>query len=146
MNSTFATISVEEVISRAKMSLRITNSSEYDSFLEVLCYEGLNSLSALSQLVKKNCPLNITDSTAELPKDFVRYLALRIDIEDSTTNDPINNQLLNGCQSFLYADNALSYFSYIILFPLASVIFAIYASIELITVTSVLKWINPPLI
>lgn len=103
MTPIFSQISVEEVIARAKMSLRLSDSSS-DDFLAVLCYEALGSLNALSQLVKKQCSLTFEGQTAKLPVDFVRYLALRLDTAADTTNDPIQNQLLNGCQMYLYAD------------------------------------------
>ena len=104
MTGTFSTIGLEDVISRAKIQLRLGNTTEYDDFFSICSYEALDSLNALSQLIKKQCPLTFEGSTAELPKDFVRYLALKLEIADSDTNDPINNQLLNGCQMFLYAD------------------------------------------
>src|SRR3990167_4297774 len=103
-SATFNTISVEEVIWRAKIQLRVQNTTEHDDYLEIMAVEALNSLNALSQLVKSNCCLNITGHSAELPKNFVRYLALKIKIESDTTNDPIQNQLFSGCQMALYAD------------------------------------------
>lgn len=99
----YNTIGIEQIIARAKAQLRLTNTSEYDDYFTMMSYEALGSLNALSQLTKKSCPLHFTDSVAELPKDFVRYLAVRIDVAPDTDADPISAQL-NGCQSFLYAD------------------------------------------
>lgn len=104
MNPTFAEIGMNSVLANAKVKLRIQNTTEHDSFLSMMTVEALESLNALSQLTKRNCSLIFTNGTAELPKDYVRYLALRIDIANDDTNDPINNTLLNGCQSFLYSD------------------------------------------
>src|SRR3990167_6941740 len=103
MTPTYSQISVEEVIARTKMQLRVGDSS-YDDFFSVMIYEALNSLNALSQLTKKQCCLTFEGSTAKLPSDYVRSLALRLDTANDTTNDPIQNQLLNGCQMYLYAD------------------------------------------
>lgn len=103
MSPTFSTISVEEVIARIKMQLRIGDSS-FDDYFSVMVYESLNSLNALSQFIKKQCQLTFEGSTAKLPEDYVRYLALKLDVANDTTNDPIANQILNGCQMFLYAD------------------------------------------
>lgn len=105
MTPTFNTISLKEVVARAKMSLRIKDTSESDLFLEVLAREAIGSLNPLSQLIKKQCSLTVTGQSAELPKDFVRYLAFQVDIKNSTT-DPITDQLLSGCQRMLYADSA----------------------------------------
>jgi len=104
MTPTFSTISIEEVITRAKAQLRLGNTAEYDDYFSIMVYEALGSLNALSQLIKKQCCLTFQGSTAQLPKDYVRYLALKLDVAPSTTNDPIANQVLNGCQMFLYAD------------------------------------------
>ena len=103
MTGYYNTISISDVISRAKMSLRL-NTSENDLFLEVLGREALGSLSALSQLSKKQCCLTFEGQSAKLPDDFVRYLAFKVDIENTATNNPITDQILNGCQMFLYAD------------------------------------------
>jgi len=105
MTPTFSYIKVDEIVARAKMQLRLGDAS-HDDFLSVLAQEALNSLNALSQLVKKQVCLTFEGTTAKLPQDYVRYLALRLDTANDTTNDPIQNQLLNGCQMYLYADTA----------------------------------------
>jgi len=103
MTPTWSTISVDEVLVNAKAKLRIGDSSQ-DDFLTLLFFEALSSLNAYSQLKKENCPLTFQGSTAKLPDNYVRYLALRLDTASDTTNDPIQNQIFNGCQYYLYAD------------------------------------------
>ena len=102
--STFSVIGVEEILTRTKAQLRLGNTTEFDDYFSLMVYEALNSLNALSQLIKKQCCLTFEGSTAKLPSDYVRYLALKLDVANDTANDPIANQLLNGCQMFLYAD------------------------------------------
>lgn len=103
MEPLFSTISLSEVVVRAKAQLRITT-SEQDAYLNMLGREALGSLNALSQLTKEECCLNITGQSAELPKNFVRYLALKVEIDNEASNDPINDQIYNGCQMMLYSD------------------------------------------
>jgi len=87
------------------MSLRITNTNEHDNFLAILGYEALDSLNALSQLIKKQCDITFTNNISELPKDFIKLLALKINsCHNNDTNDPINNQLFNNCGLALYID------------------------------------------
>jgi len=105
MTPTYEEISVREVIANAKMKLRLTNTTEHDLYLEVLANEALDSLDALSQLVKDQCDLTFTNNQAELPKNFSKLLALRLNGCTTTlTNDPIANQLINNCNIAVYVD------------------------------------------
>jgi len=105
MTPRYEEISINEVIARAKMSLRLTNTNEHDSFLEILATEALDSLNAISQLVKKQCQITFTNNMAELPKSFIKLLALKIDSTNiADTNDPIANQLLNNISLAMYVD------------------------------------------
>lgn len=72
-----STISIDEVIARAKIQLRIENTSEHDDFLELMISEGLRHLDALTLYKKKQCQLDIVDNKAELPKGFQKLLGMR---------------------------------------------------------------------
>ena len=100
------TIRVEDIISRAKIQLRISNTTEHDNYMEIMAYEALNSLNALSQLVKKQCTLIFNDNRSTLPKDLVKFLALRINNvqNNQTGNDPIATQIFSQFQVAVYAD------------------------------------------
>ena len=74
--SKYQTISVEEVIARTKMQLRLTDTSQ-DDFLDVLINEGLRHLDTLSLLVKKNKCICVSNGKAKLPSGFSQLLALR---------------------------------------------------------------------
>lgn len=95
MTPLYSEISVESIISRCKLQMRIIDSAQ-DNYLAMLIYEGLDHLNALSMLVKKQCEIVVTDKTAKLPKDLVRFLGARLCCDGATVN--ANNTLL------LYAD------------------------------------------
>ena len=107
MDSTpvYKTISVKDVISRAKIQLRLVT-SEFDEYLRIMLFEALNSLNAISQGEKKQCKLTFTDNTAELPKDLIKFIALRIGNASSNdpANDPIARQIFSQCQFAVYVD------------------------------------------
>ncbi len=100
-------ISVEDVISRAKIDLRLTDSTEHDSHLEILIREGLGSMNAISQLAKGQCTMTLEDGKIKLPKDLVRFLALRPKTWlPATDENPITSNFPGNCGRFIYADNA----------------------------------------
>lgn len=107
MTGRYDTISMEQVISRIKMKLRLTDSSN-DDYLNVLACEALDSMNAASQQGKFECPIKVCDRTAKLPKGIIKFLAARIpcDTENAATNDPITNQLINWNKQYplIYAD------------------------------------------
>ncbi len=70
-------ISIDQIISRAKIQLLIGNTSEHDDYLEIMISEGLRHLDALTLYVKKQCTLDIVDNKAELPKGFQKLLMMR---------------------------------------------------------------------
>lgn len=90
-------ISVEEIISRAKIQCRCANSTEYDSYFEIVIMEGLGALKILSKSVKKQCDITITDGTAELPKDFVRFLAFKATCNSDTLITYADTTFLESC-------------------------------------------------
>jgi len=94
MTGRYSTISVEEVISRTKMQLRITDTSEHDEYLEMMIFEGLKSLRTLSNFIKKQVELDVVDLKAKLPNDFYKLLGLRF----RDTNDG------GLCSQILYSD------------------------------------------
>lgn len=103
MTPSLATIPASEVISRIKMDLRIADSTENDAYLEVLLREGLGSLNCISQMGKDQCDLKLDGCKVELPKGFVRFIALRSKtwLPSDVTTDPNTRP---PCQRLLYAD------------------------------------------
>lgn len=75
----YTTISIDEVVERTKMQLRLQNTTEHDDYLTVLVHEGLRKLNNLYQLEKFTCKLTVEDNKAELPKNFIRLLAITAD-------------------------------------------------------------------
>lgn len=98
----YNTISVEECISRAKMELRISDTTEHDGMLEILVREGLGSLNCINQLTKQQCNLTADGCTMELPKGLVRFIALRS--KAWKASDPADKTPRPICDRFIYAD------------------------------------------
>ena len=86
MTGRYEEILIDEVIARTKMQLRIATTTEHDDTLEVFISEALDHLDCASQLVKKQCCIDVCDHVSELPKGFVRILGLRPVCADTTTN------------------------------------------------------------
>lgn len=102
----YSTISVESPIARAKLQCRCSNTTEWDSYFEIMIMEGMGSLNVLSQLIKKQCKITITDGTAEIPKGLVRFLAMRGHCRQWTEEELANNPMLTNFNNniILYAD------------------------------------------
>lgn len=96
-------ISVEEIISAAKMQLRLSGTTEYDDWFELLVYEAIRSIDSLSCFTKRNCTLNIVDYKAKLPDGFQRLLGLRFLCED--VDDEQNISLSSFSDPFIYVDS-----------------------------------------
>lgn len=100
-------VSVEDVISRIKFDLRLSDTTEHDLGFEILIREGLGSLNCLTQLEKKQCNLEVNDCNVALPDDLVNFIALRPKTwvsTDDATSKPLcgnfiyaNTQFLNNC-------------------------------------------------
>ena len=52
MLAVYNTICEEEVISRIKLDLNISDTTEHDSYLEIVLREGLGSMDCISQQAK----------------------------------------------------------------------------------------------
>lgn len=97
-------ISIGEVISRCRIQLRLTNTTDYNDFLELMIREAMGSLGVLSMLKKDESPLSIVNGVAKLPDNFVKLIAIVADVNaDPESNDPITAQL-SQCGLLLYAD------------------------------------------
>lgn len=118
----FSTISVEEIITRASLQLRLQDSSESD-FLSILAFEAISSIGALSCYVKQQCEIDVCDGRAKLPKNFQKFIAIRVkgtadtgaevcqmqfyadrkflsDCGCSNTNNSVNTSVFDFNQSF----------------------------------------------
>jgi hypothetical protein len=97
------TISVDEVIARTKMQLKLSDTSN-DDFIEVLINEGLKHLDTLSITRKFQKCLCIENGKAKLPCNFVKLLGIRY----KTTNydgKPINVSPVYIDKNFLRSCN-----------------------------------------
>lgn len=106
MTDRYSTISIEQVISRIKLKLRLQNTTEFDDMFETLICEGLDSLNASSQQGKFECEVEVCGQTAKLPKGLIRFLAAQLPCDASVTNNPINDQTINLQRQIpmIYAD------------------------------------------
>jgi hypothetical protein len=96
-------ISLEEVISSAKLKLRIDN-SDSDNFLMLQIRFGLKTMGSLDSFIKYRAIIDIVDNEVCLPKNFYRLLAMRylsqFDIDNS--QNPIFTSAVYVDQNFLY--------------------------------------------
>lgn len=98
-------VSIDDILSRTKADLRLMDTTEHDGYLEILVREALGSMNAISQLQKKQCTLTVEDAKIKLPKDLVRFLALRPKSWlPSTDTNPITSNFPGNCGRFIYAD------------------------------------------
>lgn len=101
------TITFDSVIARAKIQLRIGNTTEHDDFLEIAINEAISSLGALTLYKKSQCTLDIVDNKAELPKGFQKLLGMRFlttIIETTTLNGVEITTSTPRCSPVLYVD------------------------------------------
>lgn len=73
----YTEISIEDVIARTKMQLRIANTGEHDDFLQVLIMEGLRQLECLSLYTKQQCDLTVCDRRAKVPDGMMKFIGMR---------------------------------------------------------------------
>lgn len=106
----YNTVSIEDVITNIKLDCSLENTTQFDSYFEIKIKEGLGHLKVLSQTVKKQCKITFNDGTGSLPKDLVRFLALRAICHPITAAELANNPTLAYTNNFfnggiiLYAD------------------------------------------
>lgn len=107
MIPTYAKISIEQVIARAKIACNCENSTEHDSFFNIMIMEAMGELKILSQLIKRQCRITITEGRADLPVGFVQFLAMRGHCRQWTEEELENNPMLtnsNYGNVILYCD------------------------------------------
>lgn len=99
--ATYKEISIDEVLARTKIQMRVANTTEHDDFFALMILEATRHLGSLSLFKKKQTNLTIIDNKSELPKDFYRLLGIRASGQGS------NNPFVNGgnCITQLYVDN-----------------------------------------
>jgi len=85
MLNRLSTIPLSDVRERTKMQLRLQNTTEHDDYIDVLIHEGLRHVNSLYQLDKQCCELPVVDSVAQLPKGFVKLIALVFPCPETTT-------------------------------------------------------------
>jgi len=71
----YETITLEQVIMRAKGMFRIENTDD-DAWFYIWAEEAIRSLDTFSFYVKNQCVIQIRDDKAKLPKGLVRILAV----------------------------------------------------------------------
>jgi hypothetical protein len=100
-------IPIDEIIARAKIQLRVGNTSEHDDYLEIMISEGLRHLDAITLYEKRQCNIDIVDNKAELPKGFQKLLGMRF------IKTTLETQIINGvptqvpvpsCSTVFYVD------------------------------------------
>ncbi len=108
MLAVYNTICEEEVISRIKLDLGLSDTTEHDYYLEVLLREGLGSMDCISQQAKGQCDLQAEDNKLKLPKELTRFLALRPKTFKPTEEgeQPPIDGFPDACSRFIYADTA----------------------------------------
>lgn len=99
-------ISIEQVIASAKLTLRLQDSSDADNFLLLQIRYALSTIGSLDSFSKCRATIDIIDGTACLPKNFYKLLALRYTaFNNNGTQNSINPIFSGGLyvdQSFLY--------------------------------------------
>ena len=97
-------ISLEEVISSAKMTLRLDGSSDADNFLMLQIRYALKTIGSLDSFIKCRKEVEIVDNEVCLPKNFYRLLAMRYLPEFDIDNgqNPVFSGALYVDQTFLY--------------------------------------------
>lgn len=101
----FTEITIDEVLARTKLQLRIVNTTEHDDYLQLMILEGCRHLSTLSLFIKKQCEIPIVDRKSKLPSDFYRLLGVRATALPLTNG---NNPFLSAagnCVTQIYVDN-----------------------------------------
>lgn len=105
MTERYEEIGIDEIIARTKVQLRIATTTEHDDTLELFISEGLDSLDCSSQLVKKQCCIDVCDDhMAKLPKGFVRFLGLRPICSSGSANNRSSN-IIYADISFLHKNS-----------------------------------------
>lgn len=79
-------ISIEQVISAAKIRLLLTDTSAADMALEQYVLSGLRKINALDSYVMRRETLDIENGVAELPCGFVEALTLIYEQENATVD------------------------------------------------------------
>ncbi len=101
-------ISIEEVISRCRVRLKLGSTAEYDDYLEMSISEGLRHLDMLTLYVKQQATLDIQDNKAELPCGFMQLLGARF-LKTVLTTTFVNGHMVNNvpipvCSPVFYVD------------------------------------------
>jgi len=71
-------VSIEEIITSAKIRLRLTDTTAPDMAIEHYALQGARSISALDSYVMKQKKIDVSDGRADLPHDFHTLIALRM--------------------------------------------------------------------
>ena len=100
-SGTYATITLDSIISAAKMELKIQDSADYDILFEKWANQaaGTQGLHTLSTTIKKQCSITVNGGKAKLPVGFNQLIAMRYN-----TNNVSNSSL--NCTPMLYVDMA----------------------------------------
>lgn len=85
-------ITIDQVITSAKIDLGIVDTNAYDVHLEKWINEGVGRIGSRQVFIKRPAILTINNKRASLPKGFRQFLGLRFLSVDQTVN-PVNSSV-----------------------------------------------------
>jgi hypothetical protein len=100
------TITIDQVITSAKLDLGLIDTNAYDVHLEKWINEGVWRIGSKQQFIKRPAILTIQNKRCELPYGFRRFLGLRFLSNVEITNPDGSVSTLNRCGPILYMDQS----------------------------------------
>lgn len=97
-------ITIDQVITSAKIDLGIVDTNAYDIHLEKWINEGVGRIGSRQVFIKRPAILTINNKRASLPKGFRQFLGLRFLSNQQITNPDGSISNLNRCGPILYID------------------------------------------
>jgi hypothetical protein len=98
----FDTVPICHIRDMAKLILNRRDRNDVDDTIDAFIIQGLNRLKAPSNLVKKECKIQLTDQkVGKLPKGFSQLVALRVPCDARVEN---NSSLERNYDYFFYVD------------------------------------------
>jgi len=92
--------SIASVVAKAKMRLRVSDTSSADADLTIFALESIDRILPLDAFVMKQTEIDIVDGEAEAPCDMKRLIALRF----GSTDPDAESDNIPSCYKALYVD------------------------------------------